>query len=202
MIARLRGALVHRDGTQGIIDVGGVGYLVNAPASALDTWGDRPDEVEAHVSTQVREDAITLFGFISWDDRSLFESLLGVSGVGPRIALACLDTMSPATLTQAIHANDVRTLSKVPGVGKKTAQRMALELRDKLPAVSFTAPAGRVHARPSAAKTSDDTFAAALQRLGYTRAEVSFARDRLKDLPEDTPLSDRLRAALRVLYER
>lgn len=203
MIGRLRGALVHREGTQGIIDVGGVGYLVHAPATALDTWGDQPEAVEAHVSTQVREDAITLFGFATWDDRALFECLLGVGGVGPRIALACIDTLSPASLAQAIQTNDVRTLSKVPGVGKKTAQRLALELRDKLPTSGFDAAVARAQARAAPAKAvSDDHFTAALQRLGYSKSEIAFARDRLKGTVDDASLSDRVRAALRVLYER
>ena len=202
MIGRLQGALVHRDGTEGIIDVAGVGYLVNAPNGALDAWGDHPKDVQVHVSTQVREDAITLYGFATWQDRVLFTSLLGVSGVGPRTALACIDTLSPASLCRAIQEDDVRTLSMVPGVGKKTAQRMAIDLKDKLP--GFAIP-GDSSAGPAASTIkSDDNFAAALQRLGYSRAEVSYAKQQLDSLglDSDATLSERLRAALRVLYER
>ena len=140
MIARLVGGLVHHQGGRAVIDVGGVGYEVFATSRSLTSWAGS-DTVEVHVSTQVREDAITLYGFESTRDREVFLALLGVSGVGPKVALSALDALPTDALHRAVEGDDVATLSQIPGVGKKTAQRLALELKGKLPG-DFTAPVG------------------------------------------------------------
>lgn len=200
MIARLTGRLVAVDGVRCVIDVHGVGYEVLAPARAVAPWRDAGDAAVAYVSTQVREDAITLFGFSSDDDRALFVLLLGVTGVGPRLALACLDGMTSDALTRALATGDVKRLAQTPGIGKKTAERLVLELKDKVGAVSMVG--GAAPAAPYVARAADP-LAAALTGLGYDRAEQDRAQAALReqDLGPDKPIADRLRAALKVLYK-
>lgn len=195
MIALLRGKLAHAEPGRVIVDVHGVGYEVLAPNRAIDTWNRHRDAVEVHVSTQVREDAITLYGFETAADRAAFLVLISVSGIGPKMGLSCLETLGAEALAVAVDREDVTRLSSAPGIGKKTAQRLVLELKGKL--VPTFVPQG---ARPTAA-APEDLLSAALGRLGYTPAEVNRARERLdrEGLPVDAPIADRLRAALRVL---
>lgn len=192
MIARLSGTLVHRDAGRCIVDVQGVGYEVWATSRALDAWQEAEAAV-VWVSTQVREDAITLYGFETDTERVAFQTMLGVSGVGPKVALAALDTLAVAELAQAIEADDVRGLGRIPGVGRKTAQRLALELKGKLP-VDF---------RPSAARTRApaDPLPLALAQLDYGKTEIDQALRGLEQLgiAPDAPLQERLAASLRVL---
>lgn len=194
MIGRLRGRLVERDGNEAVLDVGGVGYRVTAPGSALDAWLG-VDEVIASVSTIVREDAIALYAFGSRTDRDAFEVLIGVSGIGAKLALAALDTLGLAELRRAVETSDVVRLSRIPGVGKRTAQRLALELQGKLPA-SAIAIAGQPAVT---APKVDDMFALALERLGWGRAEIEAARERVAaaGLADDAPVAERVRSALR-----
>src|SRR6478752_905107 len=129
MIARLRGRISGRAGSGPIVDVNGVGYLVNATPS-VQRLGDGEVTIEIH--TVVREDALQLFGFATADEREVFELLLGVSGVGPKVALAILSGSTPAVLRRAIARDDVKRFQAIPGVGLKTAQRVVLELKEKL----------------------------------------------------------------------
>lgn len=195
MIGRLRGRIVEREGAVGILEVGGVGYRVVAPSSALDAWQQSPDEVTATIATIVREDAITLYGFASKADRAGFEVLIGVSGIGAKLALAALDTLGLDGLRRAVELGDVVSLARIPGVGKRTAQRLALELQGKLPAAEFGAatPAARPAAR------AEDLFARALEQLGWGKAEIEAARARVAEsgLTEDSPVGERVRVALR-----
>ena len=200
MIARLTGTLVEREGTRGILDVQGVGYEVYAPERILEAWLRNGEPLTIHVSTQVREDAITLYGFPTGTDRKGVEALMGVNKLGPKIALACMETLTMDQLAQAVEAGDTARLATVPGIGKKTAQRMALELKGKLPVglSGLGAPA-------AAASTSDagpDTLASALARLGYKRAEIDRVKAALPEagVPPDAPIATRLKAALRILY--
>ncbi len=195
MIARLRGALVHRDGTRGIIEVGGVGYEVWSTDRSLRAWSGE-DEVVAWISTQVREDAITLYGFSEDLDRQAFLVLLGVKGIGPKAAIATLDTLDVPTLASAVASDDVVTLSRIPGVGKRTAQRLALELKGKLPA-AFAPTDGAPH-RPRGAA---DALPLALARLEYGKSEIDRAMRGLvaQGLGPDETLQKRLSAALRIL---
>jgi Holliday junction DNA helicase RuvA len=198
VIALLKGNVVHREPNRAILDVQGVGYELFAPNRTIETWSASREPVIAHVSTQVREDAITLYGFGTATEREGFQVLMSVSGIGPKLALACLDAYSLDQLSRAVDGDDHATLSRIPGVGKKTAQRLALELKGKLPA-SFSP---RPDAPAAAAAPAEDTLALALQRLGYGRAEIDRARAALvrDGIPDTAPVSDRLRAALKALY--
>lgn len=202
MIARLTGQLVERAGSRGVLDVRGVGYEVHAPARALEAW-QAEEQAVVHISTQVREDSITLYGFATTVEREAFGVLLSVKGIGPRIALNALDTLSPTSLAQAVASSDTRTLSRVSGIGKKTAQRMCLELKDKLPA-SIELPASAARAPVARPSRPSDPLAAALAQLGYKPAEIEAARAYLEaEGPgPDRSISDRLAAALRYLYAR
>ena len=196
MIALLNGKLVAREGTRGILDVNGVGYEVFAPFRALEAWAGE-DKVTVHVSTQVREDAITLFGFQSDVDRKAFTVLLGVSGFGPKMALSTLDALEVQALHRAVETDDLITLGRVPGVGAKKAQRLALELKGKLP-VSFDVPSKAVRSKPS------DPLPLALAQLQYGKSEIDKALAGLADegIGVDAPLEQRIPAALRILAGR
>ena len=196
MIARLSGQLVHRAGLRGILDVQGVGYEVFAPSRCLDAWLEK-DVVVAWISTQVREDAFMLYGFSSEEERQAFEILMGVKGVGPKASLAALDTLEVSAIAQAVESDDVSTLSQIPGVGKRTAQRLALELKDKFTS-SFEPHTGDTVAR---LRRAEDPLQLALAQLDYGKSEIDRARAALqaKGLGEGQPLEARLAAALRVL---
>lgn len=180
---------------QGIVDVNGVGYEVHAPSRAILEW-DGEAEVTVHVRTQVREDAITLYGFADSNDRQAFDVLLTVTGVGPRMALAALDTLTVAEIARAVQADDVLSLASIPGIGRKKAQRLALELKGKLPSV--VEGGGPVPVRPRA---PTDELPLALAQLQYGKTEIDRALAGLAQLevPTDAPLQERLAAALRVL---
>lgn len=174
MIAHLEGAVAHRDATSVVVDVGGVGYLVHVtPAEHIPPVGQ---QVRLHTSLQVREDSMTLYGFVDRSSLVLFHLLLSSSGVGPKLALAALGTHRPDVLRTAIAGGDLGTLTAIPGVGKKVAQRLVLELKDKVgglvpanlePAVDGAAPLGE----PGALGEVRD----ALLALGYSAGEVSRA---------------------------
>jgi Holliday junction DNA helicase RuvA len=163
MIAHLRGRLLTKEPNRAIVEAGGVGYEL---AISIPTYSELPNsgsEVSLHVHTHVREDALALFGFLRVDEKRLFEKLIGVSGIGPKLAITILSGMSADFLVTAIRGNDLAALTKVPGIGKKTAERMVLELRDKLDA--FTA----APAKPAATPVEDDVLSA-LVNLGYQEA--------------------------------
>lgn len=205
MIGFLRGQLLHHSDTQGIIDVRDVGYEVNAPSRTLQKWATTDGMIEAWISTQVREDAITLYGFADTDERKAFDVLLSVTGVGPKIALAALDAFSVGELAKAIDTDEVATLQRISGVGKRTAQRLALELKGKMPA-AFTIsgtdnPSENVQQRhrPGAGA---NTLEIALARLGYTNTEIKRVHGQLESrgVSAEAPLAERLRIAVQILY--
>src|SRR5881394_1651088 len=145
MIAHLRGRLIARHPNQAIVDAGGVGYDV---AISVPTFSELPPlggEVALHIHTHVREDQIALYGFLRPEEKQLFEKLLTVSGIGPKLAITILSGMPAEDMVNAIRGNDVARLTKIPGIGRKTAERMVLELRDKLP----PAGADAVHVVPT-----------------------------------------------------
>ena len=141
MIAALRGALADKQPGRILVDVGGVGYDVQIPLSTYYAVGDRGAQVALRIHTHVREDTLALFGFATRLELDLFERLIGISGVGPRLALAVLSGIEPLALVQAIRTADVARLTGIPGVGRKTAERIVLELKDKLPAPAAGASA-------------------------------------------------------------
>jgi holliday junction DNA helicase RuvA len=193
MIGSLRGVLLDRPAPgEVIVEVGGVGYRASVTTSLLAGLGRPGSEVFLHVHTHVREDAIVLYGFAHADERRCFEALLGAHGVGPSLALAILSSLSPAALSTAVLEDDVDTLCLVPGVGKKTAARLLLELKARLdlPALGDPGPTG------GAAGSTRGEVRAALTELGYGPDEIRGALDALDD---EGPVEDMVRSALREL---
>jgi holliday junction DNA helicase RuvA len=191
-VARLRGVVEEKGPDWAIVSVGGIGLLAAVPTTAADALvvGTR---ASFYTHLHVREDALTLFGFASREDLVLFEQLISVSGVGPRVALGLLSTLDYGELTLAIAGGRPDVLRKVPGIGQKTAERLVLELRDKIAPPA----AGSDAATPESisAKQADADVVAALMGLGYSQAEASEAAQRLPH-GGDMPLEDRVRTAL------
>lgn len=166
MIAHLRGKLVDKQPNLVIIDVGGVGYAVTIPVSTYSQLGQTGAEASLHIHTHVREDALALFGFATRDEKAIFEQLITVSGIGARLAVAVLSGLPTDELSTAIRSGDVAQLTRIPGVGKKTGERMVLELREKLgPAIS----SDEMAAQPSADDATQQEVISALLNLGCTR---------------------------------
>jgi Holliday junction DNA helicase RuvA len=165
MIAHLRGRLLSKHPNQAVVETAGVGYDVTI---TVPTFSDLPavgSEVALHIHTHVREDLIALYGFVSPAEKQLFEKLITVSGIGPKLAITILSGMAADDLTRSIRGNDVARLTRIPGIGRKTAERMVLELRDKLPDVA--GPSAPTVSAPSA--TEEDVLSA-LVNLGYQRS--------------------------------
>jgi len=170
MIAHLRGKLLAKHPNQAIVDAGGVGYDVTI---SVPTFSDLPavgTEIALHIHTHVREDVIALYGFLRPSEKLLFEKLITVSGIGPKLAITILSGMAADEMVGAIRGNDIARLTRIPGIGKKTAERMVLELRDKLPEAG---PAAAPTAPPTNA-TEEDVLSA-LVNLGYQRAAAEKA---------------------------
>jgi len=195
MIGWLSGKVVQAVPDRLILDVGGVGYLVAIPLSTYYEIqkADAGAAIRLFIHTHVREDALALYGFWSEREKELFEQLIAVSGIGPRLAQVVLSGMAPDELIAALAAGDVARLVRIPGVGKKTAERMVVELRDKLQALAAQLPAARASA------ASDDDLVAALVNLGYkpSLAEGAVGAAR-KEAPE-AAFHELLRLALRRL---
>lgn len=172
MIASLRGVLVEKHPNQAVVETGGVGYDVTIPVSTYTHLPDNGVEVKLRIHTHVREDALALFGFLTQDEKAIFEKLIGVSGIGPGLATKILSGLAAPDLINAIRRGEVDKLVRVPGIGKKTAERMVLELRDKLPAI-----AGQESAEPAAAALSpiDQDVLSALLNLGCGRPQAEAA---------------------------
>jgi len=171
MIAHLRGRLIAKHPNQAIVEAAGVGYDVTI---TVPTFSDLPalgSEVALHIHTHVREDAIALFGFLRADEKQLFEKLITVSGIGPKLAITILSGMATADMVGAIRADDHARLTRIPGIGKKTAERMCVELRDKLDA--FGAPQA-----VEPVSTAEEDVISALTNLGYQRALAEKAVER------------------------
>src|SRR5271156_4825896 len=165
MIAHLRGRLLSKHPNQAVVETGGVGYDVTI---TVPTFSDLPalgSEVALHIHTHVREDLIALYGFLRPAEKQLFEKLITVSGIGPKLAVTILSGMVADDLARAIRGNDVARLTRIPGIGKKTAERMVLELRDKLPE-----GAGASEPAVPALSAMEDDVLSALVNLGYQRA--------------------------------
>lgn len=196
MIARLRGTVVASALGEVVLDVHGVGYRVFvAPGTRVGAVGD---ELTVHTCLVVREDALDLYGFVGATAKVLFTTMLGVTGVGPKLALAALGALGPDGLRRAVVTEDVAALTVVPGIGKKGAQRMILELREKLGALD-EAPGVPAGAGPAAnGLDARGETRAALAALGYAPAEIAGALDAVAHDGGETP-EELLRAALRVL---
>jgi holliday junction DNA helicase RuvA len=177
MIAHLRGKLIAKHPNQAIVEAAGVGYDVNISVSTFSELPALGADVAMFIHTHVREDALTLFGFLRTQEKQLFEKLISVSGIGPRLAITILSGMEAHTAVAAIKGNNVAALTRVPGIGKKTAERMVLELRDKLEA--FGVPAAVV------ASPVEEDVLSALVNLGYNRSLAEKALARLGNTPAD-----------------
>jgi Holliday junction DNA helicase RuvA len=195
MIARLRGTLVDKSPSRIVVDVGGVGYDVQVPLSTFYPLGDMGAEVVLRVHTHVREDTIALYGFATPLEHDLFERLIGISGVGPKLALAVLSGIEPAELIRAVRTQDVARLTKIPGVGKKTAERIGLELKDRLPAppeapdVTAVAPEDELR----------NDLLSALLNLQYQRVPAEKALDEALATSPSGTFEQLLRAVLKAL---
>ena len=196
MIGQLRGRLAEKRPNQVLVDVGGVGYVVLVPLSTFAALGDLHTEVTLLIHTHVREDALSLYGFVSSREKHLFELLISASGVGPSLALKILSGMSVDELVPAIRGNDLARLTKIPGVGRKTGERMVVELRDKLEAV-VVMEAERPAASSPAGVEAD--VVSALINLGY---EARVAEKTVEEARKESGAANfekLLRAALQAL---
>ena len=183
MIAYLRGRLFEKHPNRIIVDVNGVGYDVSVPLSTFYSLGEPGAETALRIHTHVREDALALYGFATLLEEELFERLIGVSGIGPKVALAVLSGIEPPELIHAIQRGDVARLTAIPGVGKKTSERIVLELKDRLPRVQVAAVAAGV--APQESSTVRDDVLSALVNLGYHRPLAEKAvESAIKALPE------------------
>jgi Holliday junction DNA helicase RuvA len=197
VIAYLRGQIFEKHPNRIIVDVSGVGYDVLVPLSTFYGLGDAGTEIALRVHTHVREEALALYGFATQLEQDLFERLIGISGIGPKLALAVLSGIEPPELIRAIERGDVARLTGIPGVGKKTSERIVLELKDRLPrgplAVSTTGDA-----RPDAPVLHDDVLSA-LMNLGYHRPLAEKAADAALKTAPGGDFERTLKQALREL---
>ena len=190
MIGYLKGTVVLRSAEMVILNVQGVGYELNCPLTTIERLPPENDLCEIFVKTHVREDQITLFGFSSLSQRKLFEHLTSVSGVGPRLGLACLSGMSEADLVKAVVNGEVKRLSSVPGIGKRTAERIILDLRPK-----FEKSYPLTEVTPDASPILDD-LRSALLNLNYPTAQVNEYIEEMKPQAAELSFDDLLRGAI------
>ncbi len=191
MIAHLRGKLISRHPNEVIVETMGVGYDVTISVPTFSELPPAGSEVALHIHTHVREDQIALYGFLRPEEKQLFEKLITVTGIGPKLAITILSGMPADDMVNAIRGNDLARLTKIPGIGRKTAERLVLELRDKLP------PSGtnQVHVVPSLSATQEDVLSA-LMNLGYQRPAAEKA---LRSVEKNGSFDAMFRAALAVM---
>ncbi len=197
MIAHLRGRIFAKHPNRIIVDVNGVGYDVAVPLSTFYGLGEPGAEIALRIHTHVREDALLLYGFATLLELDLFERLIGISGIGPKVALAVLSGIEPKELVRAVERGDVARLTAIPGVGKKTAARMVLELKDRLPSARLVAETAGGGA-PDAPVLRDDVLSA-LTNLGYHRPLAEEAVDAALKATPDGSFERTLKQALREL---
>ncbi len=197
MIAWLRGQLLEKHPNRLLVDVHGVGYDVQVPLSTFYQAGEPGKDVSLRIHTHVREDQIALFGFASVLEHQLFERLIAVNGIGPKLALAVLSGIEPGDFVRAVQQADAGRLTRIPGVGKKTAERITLELRDRLSAIAAT-PAADTTVEDTHANLRDDVVSA-LVNLGYQRPAVEKAVESVLKADGDHSFESTLRQALRQL---
>jgi Holliday junction DNA helicase RuvA len=198
LIAQITGRLLRKSPQEAVIDVHGVGYRVVVPLSTFYRLGEVGSEATLLVHTHVREDTLALFGFETPGEQALFERLIDVAGVGPKLAVNILSGIEAADLAQALRGGDVARLTRIPGVGKKTAERLIVELKDRVPALVST---GETPPPPGPAPLKDDVVSA-LANLGYSRAEAEKGVDRALREDAGGRFEDLLRRSLRVLSGR
>ncbi|ABS25202.1 Holliday junction branch migration protein RuvA [Anaeromyxobacter sp. Fw109-5] len=195
MIARLAGKVAEKGADHVVLDVGGVGYLVHLSAVSLAGLPPQGGDGTLRIFTNVRQDAIELYGFASEDEEAVFRALIDVKGVGPRAAQNILSGIDARELAQAVAGSDVARLTKVPGIGKKTAERLVVELKEKLALLARAA--GPARAKPGAGVV--EQLRQALVNLGYKPPQADAAADALRDEAEGKKLDELLREALKRL---
>ena len=196
MIGFLRGRVLDKQPNRVIVDVQGVGYDLVVPLSTYYEIGDEGAEVALRVHTHVREEALQLYGFQTRLEQELFERLISISGIGPKLAVAVLSGIETRELVSAVQRGDIARLTRVPGVGKKTSERIVLELKDRLAKLSM--PAGALAVEPAGGRLREDLLSA-LQNLGYQRVAAEKAVDTVLASAADATFEQALRGALREL---
>ena len=183
MIAHLRGKLLEKHPNQVIVETAGVGYDVVIPVSTFSALPDAGAEIALRIHTHVREDALALFGFLTADEKALFEKLISVSGIGPSLAIKVLSGLATAAIIDAIRAGQVDLLVRIPGVGKKTAERMVLELKDKLEGIGVAVSPAKAAAAAEPLSDIEQDVLSALLNLGCNRpsAEVAVRKAKAAD---------------------
>lgn len=194
MIAHLRGKLLAKHPNQAIVETGGVGYDVTISVPTFSELPGVGGEVALHIHTHVREDMIALYGFLRSAEKTLFEKLITVSGIGPKLAITILSGMAADEMVNAIRGNDIARLTRIPGIGKKTAERMVLELRDKLAQGKI----GEIAIAPTLSPVEEDVLSA-LVNLGYQRAAAEKALAAVSKDGQTRPFDGLFREALAVL---
>ena len=200
MIAFLRGKLLEKHPNQAIVETGGVGYDVMIPISTFSALPDSGSEVALRVHTHVREDALALFGFLTAAEKALFEKLISVSGIGPSLAIKVLSGLATQTIIDAIRGGQVEQLVRIPGVGKKTAERMVLELKDKLEGLGSGGALAGVSIRhePALGQLEQDVLSALLN-LGCNRGSAEAAVRKAKAAEPDSAFEPMFRKALELV---
>jgi holliday junction DNA helicase RuvA len=198
MIAHLRGTLLEKHPNLVIVETGGVGYEVMIPVSAYSSLPETGSQVQLHIHTHVREDALLLFGFASAADKALFEKLITVSGIGPKLAVTTLGGLTAPDLAAAIREGSIEQLVRIPGVGKKTAERMVLELRDKLDLLPGAARAAAAGVK-SAFNTVEEDVISALANFGASRASAEVAVTKARSASEGNDFDGLFRRALKLV---
>jgi len=196
MIAQIRGTLLEKAPSRLIVDVGGVGYDVQVPLSTFYVVGEPGVIVALRIHTHVREDVIALYGFATPLEHDVFERLIAISGVGPKLALAVLSGIESTELIKAVREQDIPRLTAIPGIGKKTAERISLELKDRLPTMSA---AGQPAAATSAEDQLRTDLLSALLNLGYQRPAVEKAIDKVTRNAPEIHFEQALKEILRLL---
>jgi len=197
MIAFLRGRVLDKHPNRIVVDVNGVGYELYVPLSTYYDVGDAGSEISLRVHTHVREDALQLFGFLTALEQQLFERLIAISGIGPKLAIAVLSGIESRELVASVRRADVARLTRIPGIGKKTAERIVLELKDRLADVA-AADAGATVDAASVDRLRDD-LVSALENLGYHRPLAEKAADAARARDGSAAFEDALKSALREL---
>jgi Holliday junction DNA helicase RuvA len=197
MIAHLSGTVHEKHPNLVILDVHGVGYEITIPVSAFSSLPERGQPVQLHIHTHVREDALSLFGFLSAADKLLFEKLITVSGIGPSLAIKALSGLTAGDLVAAIRSGAIELLVRIPGVGKKTAERMVLELRDKL---DLAGVPDRTAASPkSRYSANEEDVISALMNFGANRASAEGAVNKARSASESNDFDELFRRALKLV---
>lgn len=204
MIAHLTGKLLSKQATSVILDVGGVGYEVSIPLSTFYELEDPGSDIQLRIYTHVREDALQLYGFKTFRERELFLRLISVSGIGPKLGITLLSGMSADEMIASIRTNNLAKLTLIPGVGRKTAERLVMELRDKVASLSSDALEEELGAKPeTAAAPTEDSMRAdalsALLNLGYQRNAAEKAVTSAMSDPGEVSVESILRSSLRKL---